>query len=218
MTSRFGCVRILLALVVALGALAGCGVPRNDVPQAVESTAVPFGLLDPRLPDAPTTPAGERGLVYFLNAEGRLTAVPRRVNGYSRPADLVRELLAGPRSEEAARGLTSAVPARTRLLSLDVTGTVATLDLSREFGDVSGGDQVDAVAQLVYTVTQSPQIDAVLFSVEGQQIEVPDGTGSLSLLPVTRQDYAASTPSPAPPSTRSPSPRTASARPSPTPR
>jgi hypothetical protein len=175
---------------VVVGSATGCGVPSDSRPQAVDATAVPFGLLDTRPAGASPEPSGPAALIYLMDGQV-LRPVPRRVPGVNRPAALVRDLLGGPSPSEAAAGLASAVPSRTRLLSLDVFGTTVTLDLSKEFGDVSGRDQVNAVAQLVYTVTQSPRIDSVKLAVDGKPIEVPDGTGSLTLDPVSRADFAA---------------------------
>jgi len=111
------------------------------------------------------------------------------VFGANVPAEAVRLLLTGPEPAEAAHGLTTDIPSGTRLISLDLTGPVAKVDLSAEFGTVGGSEQVLAVAQIVYTLTASRYIDAVSFAISGKPIEVPDGSGSLSRTPRNRQDY-----------------------------
>ena len=113
----------------------------------------------------------------------------RRVVGENVPAEAVRALIVGPTSAESARGLATDVPTQTRLVSLDVAGSVATVDLSGEFVNLWGFDQVLAVAQFVYTLTASRYIDAVRFAIDGKHIEVPDASGSLSARPRDRNDY-----------------------------
>lgn len=191
MTCATGRVRPLAVAMLGLAvALTSCGVPRAAEPQPVPSASVPFGLLNAHTPRPSPTPNGPVGDVYFLRG-GHLVAVHRRVEGIDPPAELLRSLLAGPRTKETAAGLSTAIPSQTALLSLDLVGTTATVDLNAQFGSVSGTDEVDAVAQIVYTVTASPYIQAVRFSIAGKPVDVPDASGSLSLAPRTRADYRA---------------------------
>jgi spore germination protein GerM len=127
-------------------------------------------------------------VVFFVRGD-RLVGANRHVSGDNVPAEAVRLLLAGPLPSEAANGMSSDVPTGTRLISLDLNRSVAAVDMSSEFGSVGGSDQVLAVAQLVYTLTASRYIDAVVFAINGKRIEVPDGSGSLSRAPMRRSDY-----------------------------
>jgi spore germination protein GerM len=177
------------ATVAAAALAAGCGLPTSGHIERMDPSAVPFGLLRTAPPGTPApAPRGPVTDVYFVQGE-RLVTAARRVVGENIPAEAVRLLLAGPTTTEAARGLTSDVPAQTRLISLDLSGPVATVDLSSEFGTVGGSDQVLAVAQIVYTLTASRYIDAVRFAINGKPTEVPDGSGSLAGTPRTRRDY-----------------------------
>jgi spore germination protein GerM len=180
-----------LAALLAVLALAagGCGLPGPGGVDRVERESVPFGLLETTPPGAPTArPRGPVAQVYFVRDQ-RLVAIARRVVGDNGPSEAVRMLLQGPTAEEAAVGVTSDVPARTRLISLDLSGRVATVDLTADFGTVGGSEQVLAVAQLVYTLTGSRFIDSVRFAINGKPTEVPNGSGSLSSVPRTRHDY-----------------------------
>src|SRR6476660_276687 len=80
---------------------------------------------------AARTPAAEaRGVqVFFLQGE-QLVAVTR--SGTSR-ADAVRQLLAGPRPAEAARGIRTYLPKGTAMRRLNVTGGLYTIDMSSRF-------------------------------------------------------------------------------------
>ena len=62
---------------------------------------------------------------------------------------------------------------------------VLTIDLSKDFLVVQGSEQRTAVAQLVFTATGAPDVDSVLFAIEGAQKEVPVDDGSLSAQPLT---------------------------------
>ena len=50
---------------------------------------------------------------------------------------------------------------------------------------------VDALAQLVFTLTDLPGIQRVSVTVEGERVEVPRGDSTLTSDPLTRGDYAA---------------------------
>jgi spore germination protein GerM len=125
----------------------------------------------------------------YLVRDDRLVAADRVVVGTNVPAEAIRSLLRGPTPDESVAGITTAVPPSTRMLSLDVSDGVATVDLSAEFGTSNGDNQVVAVAQIVFTVTASPYVRAALFSVDGRPIQVPDDTGSLSSVPRSRAEY-----------------------------
>lgn len=169
--------------------LAGCGLPPSGRVTTVDPTTVPFRLLQSSPPSSATSrPHGPTTQVYLV-AHDHLATVPRRVVGQNIPAEAVRSLLNGATTMETTRGLTSDIPTETRLISLDLKGPVATVDLSEQFGTVGGTDQVLAVAQVVYTLTASTYINAVRFAINGKLIEVPNGSGSLAYTPRSRSDY-----------------------------
>lgn len=186
--------RLVAALAVAALTATGCGLPAHQVTR-LDPDSVPFGLLNTAPPSVPAQGRGPQATVYLVDG-GRLVTVARRVVGENVPAEAARALMEGPTTAESARGLTTDVPTPTHLISLDLTGSVATVDLSSEFGDLGGSDQVLAVAQFVYTLTASPYIDAVRFAIDGKPIEVPDASGSLSAQPRTRSDYRTLAPRP----------------------
>ncbi|HET6910249.1 MAG TPA: GerMN domain-containing protein [Mycobacteriales bacterium] len=181
--------RRLLATVVALAALAalaGCGLPSGSLHQ-VDPAKVPPGLVKANSSSAPSV-VGPPARVYFV-AGARLVPEVRRVVGLNVPSESLRALLLGPTPAESAAGVASEIPPQTRLISLDLRGKVALVDLGSDFGSAGGSQQVLAVAQIVYTLTASRVITAVEFSIDGRRIEVPDGSGSLSTAPRTRGDY-----------------------------
>ncbi len=79
-------------------------------------------------------------------------------------------LLAGPDAAERAAGVTSAVPAGTRLLGLSIAGGTATVDLSRGFGQ-AGSTAAARLAQVIYTLTQFPTVSQVRFEIGGVPVQ-----------------------------------------------
>jgi spore germination protein GerM len=79
-------------------------------------------------------------------------------------------LLAGPTDDESAANIFTAIPDGARLLGLEVVQGIATVDLSREFEPSSGTTgELLTLAQVVYTLTQFPTVDAVRFELEGKE-------------------------------------------------
>lgn len=88
--------------------------------------------------------------VYFLQGE-QLVSVPRPG---ATPAQVLRQLIAGPTRRESRHGFRSYVPAATKVLGVTVAGGIATVDLDERF--VSRGDAASLLArlaQLVRTLT-----------------------------------------------------------------
>ncbi|MFP3900434.1 MAG: GerMN domain-containing protein, partial [Acidimicrobiia bacterium] len=50
---------------------------------------------------------------------------------------------------------------------VEVDGGVAIVDLREEFADLSGSDQVVAIAQVVFIATARPDADQVSFTLDG---------------------------------------------------
>jgi spore germination protein GerM len=183
--------RRVVATILLLGAAAGCGLPSDSL-QQIDPANVPSGLLRVNASATPT-PVGPAARVYFV-VGARLIPEIRRVVGLNVPSESLRALLLGPSATESAAGVASEIPPETRLISLDLRGKVALVDLGTDFGSAGGSQQVLAVAQIVYTLTASRLIKAVEFSIDGRRIEVPDGSGSLSTAPRTRADYQGQSP------------------------
>ncbi|WNV77668.1 GerMN domain-containing protein [Geodermatophilus sp. DSM 44513] len=166
------------------------------------------------MPSVPPGPAdagprpGWREVAVFFVRDVRLEAVPRQVAEW-RPQTAVDLLLAGPTQAEVVSGLRTALgPQDVAVLSgPDGSGT-AVVAVSREFAGLGGGNQLLAVAQLVWTVTQFPEVDRVRVSLDGVLLEVPTDRG-LTDRPVSRADYGSVASRPvevAPPSPMTPAP------------
>ena len=180
------------ALALALGAVVltgGCGIGPQDEPEDLDVGSLPSVTATPT-----TSAAGFPVRLWFLR-EDRLVEVRRSAPD---PApDTALDLLAeGPTPEEAREGLTTAVSGAPTILDGPADGDadgVVTVDVPPAFTGVAGDDQLRAVAQVVWTVTEFDGVDAVRFTTEDEPLEVPTDQG-LSDQPVDRDDYASLAP------------------------
>lgn len=187
--------RRLLPLLLAVAALlAACGVPGDGSPREVEAKNVPYKLLAPTAENTTTTQPSaftqtSRVKIYLADVDGKLRAVSRQVTAPSTAAKAVVSLLNGPSKEEADE-LHSAITTDTKLLGIDgPTDGLVTLDLSHHLLDITGRQQILALAQVVYTATELPLVDRVLFQIDGENVEVPNGNGKLTASPLGRLSY-----------------------------
>jgi hypothetical protein len=120
---------VLLALLVAL---AGCGGKQEQ-------------------PRAQTTTGHVTARVYMLR-DARVAAVTRRLPPpAATPRAALERLLEGPTPRERRAGLSTAVPAGNRIDSFRVADGMAHVDLALDLSR-------RGVAQVVYTLTQFPEI------------------------------------------------------------
>jgi spore germination protein GerM len=186
--------RLLAGLAGLVVVLAACGVPGDGAPHELDAKNVPYKLLAPTAENTTTTQpsaftATSRVKIYLADADGKLEAVSRQVTAPSTAARSVESLLKGPSKEEADE-LHSAITTDTRLLGVDgPTDGLVTLDLSHDLLDITGRQQILALAQVVYTATELPSVDRVLFQIDGENVEVPNGNGKLTASPLGRLSY-----------------------------
>ncbi len=170
------------ALLLATVLLAACGrtavtiLPEAELPEDVYGSPTPSRVEE--LPD--------HGTVYLVHKR-KLVGIPRELpEASSLPEALLKALLAGPK--EAHR---TAIPQDARLISVVIDGGgIATVDLSSEFERSAPGLQLALrVAQVVYTLTEAPQVRAVRFSIEGAPAGVIAANDRVVVRPVARADY-----------------------------
>jgi germination protein M len=117
----------------------------------------------------------------------------------AKAAAAMRALLAGPSAKERAAEpqIVTLIPAGSRLLGIEISGRLATVDLSAEFASLSARDAWDLgvfslrgrLAQVVYTLTQFTTVDRVNFTIEGKPVEVFTSEEIVLDKPVTRATY-----------------------------
>jgi hypothetical protein len=103
----------------------------------------------------------------------------------------MNSLLDGPTSDERLTGLASAVPPGTKLIGIGIHNGVATVDLTSEFQSGAGSRSMQMrLAQVVYTLTQFPTVQKVLFRLDGSPVNVFSSEGIVLDHPVGRSDYS----------------------------
>lgn len=189
----------IVLLATAAAVLAACGggaqpagpLPTAGVPPATAPPATTGGSSGGTAPPVATAPTPTFSYeVWFMHGE-QLQAVRRTAERTPRVATTaLRSLLAGPTPQEAAAGLSTAIPKDTKLLGVSVEDGVATVDLSSEYESGGGSLSMTArLAQVVFTLTQFPTVHRVRFALDGEPVHVFSGEGIVLDHPVGRADY-----------------------------
>lgn len=106
------------------------------------------------------------------------------------PASTVEALLAGPTASEQELRLRSAIPEGTTLRSAAfVAPETVAVDLSTDVFEATGDELIDAMAQLVFTVSALDRVSRVQVLVEGEAKQLPRGDGQLVAGPLSVFDF-----------------------------
>jgi spore germination protein GerM len=134
--------------------------------------------------------------VYYTRGEG-VFAVSRVLPKSDRVgAAAMKALLQGPTAEEKAAGITTNIPKGSTFLGLSIKDGIATVDLSQEYASGGGSfSMAMRLAQVVFTLTQFPTVDGVMFKLDGKPVEVFGGEGLILDHAVGRSDYEDMAPS-----------------------
>ena len=194
-----------LVLASALGMLAAsCGsdgdaVSAGPVPTAPNEGAT-TGSATQEVPPPTTTSAEDETVaspgvvtyqVWWATSEGLFVTYRTESSTPRVGTAAIEAVLEGPDGVEQDFGLTTAVPDGTQLLGLVIEDGIARVDLTSEFESGGGSASMQMrLAQMVYTITQFPTVKGVLFSLDGEPIDVLGGEGVVIDHPLTRRDYA----------------------------
>lgn len=183
--------RTLFVLFVLSLFVSACGIPEDSEPTslaAAQPTAVPA---------TPTAQPQATQLfpIYLVDdADGRLRRALRELPKPLTITALVNELIEETTDEEQELSLITIIPAETEFAappsSLDM---LAELDFVSEtsIGTLEGPQLTLALAQLVWTLTESPSIHEVIIRIDGEdQVWPTSQEDTLPGLPLTRDDYA----------------------------
>lgn len=174
-------------------ALAACGVQLDKAPRELAVESVPYGLLE----TSTTTTSEPRPLptfrpttVYLVDNEGYLVQVRRQLPGEQTVESAILSLLTEPTEAESDSGLGTAISSSTVLRGVSgLEDGLVTIDLSSEISDVSPQSVRLALAQIVFTATAVAGVEKVVFQVDGQPRQVPNGAGETTDEPLTPGDY-----------------------------
>jgi Sporulation and spore germination len=207
---------VAAAVVFATVVLGACGIgvdarPR-DIPPDQKAP-----LLGGSVPvEAATTRSAK---VFFFGAEQ--ASSPDRLQSANRsvlptPEAVVRELLAGLSDADVTRNLRTAIPVGTTLRSAILSGDgTAVVDLSEQFFEARGEQQVQAVAQIVYSLGALDGVTSVRLLIDGTTREWPRGDGIIRDGALTNSDFAGFSPTSEPDYLPVPSPTLPSTAPPP---
>ncbi|ASW55330.1 GerMN domain-containing protein [Plantactinospora sp. KBS50] len=179
------------ALLLALGTLAGCGVPVDKAPRAADPPPGAFPAPVTGASASADAAPGRFPEVLYLIRDDRVVPVTRRVDVAPSVQDQLDHLLAAPGPRERASGLTSALPGTLTVTGVQLVGQRATVEVGGAGDGAGRSDEVLAFAQLVCTLTKREDIATVAFQRRGRPLGVPRGNGSLTQDPVTISDYSA---------------------------
>lgn len=189
MRGRVGYLVILLMGAMLLFAT-GCGVEG----EGGVSTTGPDTTLGP----VTTVAADTRDVAVYFSRNEKICVAGRPVTatddvGVASAA--LAALFAGPTADEAAGGMASSIPQGTALLALEITGGVASVDLSSEYA--SGGGSLSTMmrlAEVVFTLTQFEGVLGVELEIDGVPVDVFGSEGLVLAHPMTRADFEALSP------------------------
>lgn len=171
---------------LVLTATAGCGVPAETAPRAIESPAV---LPLPASPPPTQQGAGPASQRLCLTREARLVEVTRPMSGPASVQETVRDLLAGPTEAESATGLNTALGGTPLVTGVRLEDGIAVVGLRSDAEGSSRADDVLALGQVVCTLTKRGDVQGVVFERAGERVAVPRGDGSLAPGPLRRGDF-----------------------------
>jgi spore germination protein GerM len=197
MSRRAGPVRLVLLLVAVTMASTACGIPTGSSPTPIAKADVPFHLLDPVTPaTVPTSlpPAvGVPETIYLVAPDQHVVAVTRYLRVPASLTQILGALVEGPTQAESSAGLQSFLTPKITV-SASLAGDVATVDFSDNPSPLVGPDQTLAIAQVVFTATQQPGVNGVVFEIDGQPTDVTTASGVQVPGPVSRSTYAPQAP------------------------
>jgi hypothetical protein len=179
-----------IAALVSVSALAACSIGTDASPRDIEAGD------RPQLSSPVNAGAGDaRGTarIYLLGPSdqangGQLRAVQRDVP--EAPLALLTVLLAGPNTAEVDEQLRTAIPTGTAVRSADLRDDgVVDVDMSSTIQQLSGDVLIDAVAQIVFTVSEVDGTRGVRLMIDGASRQWPAGDGELQRDPLTIYDF-----------------------------
>ncbi len=186
--------RRLGPLIMLLAVLAvACGVPVDEEPRAIAPVLPTTPPATPTPQPAATAAFG----IYLADGPDRLQVTIRQLPEPVTITAVINELKEETTAEEAERGLISIIPPGSTFVDAannpSRSDGRAELDFVADtsFDTLEGLQLVQALAQLVWTLTASADIDEVVIRVDGQDVSwltTAEGDSSPGAA-LTRDDY-----------------------------
>jgi spore germination protein GerM len=177
----------MLILGLALVGTA-CGVKTDDGPRDIPESEQ-LDLSTPGNAGAGAATGTSRIYLIGPDASGQGSLLQPVARAAATPTELMEALLAGANASELDQQYRSAIPVGTELRSATVTSTTMLVDLSDDILQLSGSDLVDALAQIVFTASEYPEVTQVRVDVNGVEQQFPVGDGTLQSDPLDVYDF-----------------------------
>lgn len=189
-----------IAAITGLILAAGGGVAwwtksnLDETAKVVQPTPTPIEKSDPDGPTPDPITQEKMVSICWLNPTGNsIQLVSNRMTFQKsiKPEQVLRTALETLLSQPpAGANYTTAIPAGTKLLSLDTKESGIHINLSQEF--VAGGGSASMssrLAQIIYTASSSSDREPIWISVEGKALENLGEEGIVVSQPMTKQDF-----------------------------
>ena len=185
-----------MALAILAVLLCGCGQPSanssaeapaktTSTPPPAATPSSPTATPAPRPSAAEASPSTQSANLFFTSG-GKLAAVPSRVATSAPARQALEQLLKGPGDSQHS----TEIPASARLLNLSIENGTATASFDDAFFTPDGATgTLLRLAQVVYTLTQFPDVTSVRFLEDGRTVGLI-GEGFPLNRALTRQDFA----------------------------
>ncbi len=193
----------VLALMGISLVLSACGVKTDEGPRDIpESEQLDLGTPS----DAGAATGASRIYLIGPDSSGQGSLLQPVARAANTATELMEALLSGANANELEQQYRSAVPVGTVLNSATVANATLRVDLSDEILQLSGGDLVDALAQIVFTGSELPDVRRVRILVNGAEQQWPAGDGALQSDPLDVYDFPGRVASAQPPYPAIPAP------------
>lgn len=159
-----GSLRRVAAWLVLAVLVTSCGIGVDERPRALD-----VEVTSTTVADSPTT--GPFAAVLYFSRESMLFPVRQELPNRSIESVLTG-VLQGPPEGQQLSGLSNSVPSGTELLGVARDNGDLVVNLSSAFDNVVGLVRQQAIAQMVLSVTEQFEVDAMSFEVEGRELTV----------------------------------------------
>jgi spore germination protein GerM len=180
--------RIAALLIACSAVLTACGIAADGSPRDIpEADQRQLGVASG---SGGATAGSARIYLLSPTASGVTpTLQPVARNVRETPSNVLTSLIAGANSDERAKQFRTALPSDLTVISTRLIAGTLHVDLDHRILDVTGTDLIDAVAQIVFTVSEIDGVRDVAISVAGTPQQWPTGDGSLQSAPLSVYDF-----------------------------
>lgn len=177
-----------LAVAGCLATVVGCGVSTNESPEELSQENLPPELGGQENTSSPVLEGEdlEQVQLWFLQetsgTDRLLESIDSGVQPSPTPGIVLERLFTFPGEDLGDRGMRSAIPQDSRVTEnprIDGDDSVLRLELSESFYDeLAEGDGRYAYGQIVLTMANRFDVEAVQFMIDGENAPVTDGRGT----------------------------------------